>query len=77
MCVCACTHRGLPANIIGIMPEKTIKLAGNDFFRGVFKVDDPSVRHTHTNMYIHTFLHTNACIYIYTYVTYIHMKGYD
>lgn len=27
----------------GIMPEKTIKLAGNDFFRGLFKVDDPSV----------------------------------
>jgi len=36
-------YRGLPANIIGIMPEKTIKLAGNDFFRGLFKVDDPSV----------------------------------
>ena len=39
----AATCRGLPANIIGIMPEKTIKLAGNDFFRGVFKVDDPKV----------------------------------
>jgi len=36
-------YRGLPANIIGIMPEKTIKLAGNDFFRQMFKVDDPSV----------------------------------
>ena len=34
---------GLPANIIGIMPEKTIKLAGNDFFRNMFKVDDPKV----------------------------------
>jgi hypothetical protein len=36
-------YRGLPANIIGIMPEKTIKLAGNDFFRQQFKVDDKSV----------------------------------
>lgn len=36
-------YRGLPANIIGIMPEKTIKLAGNDFFRAWFKVDDPKV----------------------------------
>eukprot|EP00281_Chroomonas_sp_CCMP1168_P035838 CAMPEP_0206238540 /NCGR_PEP_ID=MMETSP0047_2-20121206/14874_1 /ASSEMBLY_ACC=CAM_ASM_000192 /TAXON_ID=195065 /ORGANISM="Chroomonas mesostigmatica_cf, Strain CCMP1168" /LENGTH=305 /DNA_ID=CAMNT_0053663091 /DNA_START=27 /DNA_END=944 /DNA_ORIENTATION=+ len=36
-------YRGLPANIIGIMPEKTIKLAGNDFFRSYFKVDDKSV----------------------------------
>ena len=36
-------YRGLPANIIGIMPEKTIKLAGNDFFRSFFKVDDPKV----------------------------------
>ncbi len=31
-------YRGLPANLIGIMPEKTIKLAGNDFFRQLFKV---------------------------------------
>ena len=31
-------YRGLPANIIGIMPEKTIKLAGNDFFRQQFQV---------------------------------------
>ncbi|EKX39210.1 hypothetical protein GUITHDRAFT_154481 [Guillardia theta CCMP2712] len=36
-------YRGLPANVIGIMPEKTIKLAGNDFFRNLFKVDDPTV----------------------------------
>lgn len=31
-------YRGLPANVIGIMPEKTIKLAGNDFFRNYFQV---------------------------------------
>ena len=30
-------YRGLPANVIGIMPEKTIKLAGNDFFRHYFQ----------------------------------------
>mmetsp|Transcript_38945 Transcript_38945/g.76135 ORF Transcript_38945/g.76135 Transcript_38945/m.76135 type:complete len:305 (+) Transcript_38945:87-1001(+) len=36
-------YRGLPANIIGIMPEKTIKLAGNDFFRQQFRVDDKTV----------------------------------
>lgn len=36
-------YRGLPANIIGIMPEKTIKLAGNDFFRQQFQVDNKKV----------------------------------
>ena len=34
-------YRGLPANLIGIMPEKTIKLCANDFFRQSFGVDEP------------------------------------
>ena len=34
-------YRGLPANVIGIMPEKTIKLAGNDFFRNYFQARPP------------------------------------
>ena len=34
-------YRGLPANLIGIMPEKTIKLCANDFFRQTFGVDEP------------------------------------
>lgn len=29
-------YRGLPANLVGITPEKAIKLAGNDFFRSFF-----------------------------------------
>jgi hypothetical protein len=29
-------YRGLPANLVGITPEKAIKLAGNDFFRTLF-----------------------------------------
>ncbi|KAL0483707.1 mitochondrial substrate carrier family protein [Acrasis kona] len=29
-------YRGLPANLVGITPEKAIKLAGNDFFRSLF-----------------------------------------
>ena len=28
-------YRGLPANLIGVVPEKAIKLAANDFFREV------------------------------------------
>ena len=34
-------YRGLPANMIGIMPEKTIKLCANDVFRQKFGVDQP------------------------------------
>ena len=41
-------YRGLPANIIGIMPEKTIKLAGNDFFRQQFQVGSKSHAHNET-----------------------------
>ena len=34
-------YRGLGANLIGIMPEKTIKLVANDIFRMAFGVDQP------------------------------------
>jgi len=36
-------YRGLVPNLIGIMPEKTIKLYFNDAFRQFFKVDDKRV----------------------------------
>jgi hypothetical protein len=54
-------YRGLPANIIGIMPEKTIKLAGNDFFRGVFKVDDPKVCVCLVCVYVCVCVHMSTC----------------
>ncbi len=31
-------YRGLPAQLIGVAPEKAIKLATNDLLRGLFKV---------------------------------------
>jgi len=29
-------YRGIAPNLIGILPEKSIKLAGNDFFRSFY-----------------------------------------
>eukprot|EP00298_Acanthocystis_sp_HF-20_P016689 c21556_g1_i1.p1 GENE.c21556_g1_i1~~c21556_g1_i1.p1 ORF type:complete len:762 (-),score=380.30 c21556_g1_i1:53-2338(-) len=38
-------YRGLPAQFVGVAPEKAIKLATNDFLRGVFKREgDAQVR---------------------------------
>ena len=39
----ASLYRGLVPNIVGIIPEKTLKLVGNDLWREYFKVDDVTV----------------------------------
>jgi len=36
-------YRGLPAQLIGVAPEKAIKLATNDFLRGLFKNENQEV----------------------------------
>lgn len=36
-------YRGLFANLIGVIPEKAIKLAANEYFRELFERDDGSI----------------------------------
>ena len=36
-------YRGLAANLVGVTPEKAIKLAANEFFREQFEKDDGSI----------------------------------
>lgn len=40
-------YRGLGPNLIGVTPEKAIKLAANEFFREVFERDDGSIALQH------------------------------
>eukprot|EP01031_Cornospumella_fuschlensis_P033079 gene33079-40014_t len=40
-------YRGLPVNLIGVTPEKAIKLAANEFFREKFENDDGSISLQH------------------------------
>ncbi len=36
-------YRGISANLVGVTPEKAIKLAANDYFRGVLRGNKPKI----------------------------------
>ena len=40
-------YRGLGANLIGVIPEKAIKLAANEYFREMLEQPDGSIRLHH------------------------------
>jgi solute carrier family 25 (mitochondrial aspartate/glutamate transporter), member 12/13 len=40
-------YRGIGVNLIGVIPEKAIKLAANEYFREMFEKEDGSIRLHH------------------------------